>query len=321
MVSVASLFVSDNNDNILIMKNFLVSGLLCVATMANAQTYESLTFSTGFETIKMICVEGGQFQMGSTLFNDAQPVHSVSVATFYMAETEVTNAVWADVYGDDGFDTQEKDDYGRTVDDNAAKGRISYTMAVDFVNRLNTLLANQLPSGCYFAIPTEAQWEYAARGGANHDDYAYSGGNTANVVAVWGGATEKPVDVKTKAANSLGIYDMSGNAIEWCTDEYAYGYDAEPSQYSVKRIQRGGGVHSRNEKYLNVAYRDGQTETSVMWYFGLRLVLNMPVGEEPAAMPVVEVENEQSPRLVIAGGSLSVRMSDGRLVDLCGREM
>ncbi len=294
---------------------------MCAATFANAQTEATLTFSTGFETINMIRIEGGQFQMGSDLFYDAQPIHSENVATFYMAEAEVTNAVWADIYGDDGFDSQEKDDFGLLVDDNAAKGRISYSMAVDFVNRLNEILANQLPSGCSFAIPTEAQWEYAARGGVNQDEYAYAGSDNADGVAVWGGTTERPTSVMTKSPNSLGLYDMSGNAIEWCSDEYAYGYGAEPSGYLTKRVQRGGGVHSRYVKYLNVAYRDGQTESSVMWYFGLRLVLNVPADSCVTVTREVFVDGEQSTRLVVVGGTLAVCMPDGRIVDLCGREI
>lgn len=314
--------------------------LLCASSFAVAQTESVLTFLTGFETIKLIRVEGGTFQMGSESINDAKPVHEAAVSTFYMAEVEVTNAVWADVYGDAGFDSQEVDTDGfRIVADDAAKGRITYTMATDFVDRLNTLLATQLPSGCSFAIPTEAQWEYAARGGVNNDAYAFSGSNTASTVAVFGGVTEKPTSVKTKSPNSLGLYDMSGNAIEWCTDYYAYGYDATPTGF-LQRVQRGGHIGSRSEKDLNVAYRACAREDAPMWYYGLRLVLNIPENSspdptpDPTPDPAPEPDPEKptsirqmtesqgcTSHLVISGGRLVVLLPDGRKLDLCGREL
>lgn len=280
--------------------------------------------------------------MGSESFGDAKPVHEETVSTFYMAETEVTNAVWADVYGDAGFDNQEVDSYGmRNVDDEAAKGRVTYAMATDFVARLNTLLASQLPDGCSFAIPTEAQWEYAARGGVNNDAYSFSGSNTAREVAVYGGATEKPTHVKTKSPNSLGLYDMSGNVIEWCTDYYAYGYDATPTGY-LQRVQRGGHVGSRAEKDLNVAYRASARESACMWYYGLRLVLNIPKNttpdpdptpdptpdpepapnpdpEKPTSIRQLTEDRDQAPRLAVSCGRLVVLLPDGRRIDLSGR--
>ncbi len=315
--------------------------MLGASSLAVAQTESVLTFSTGFESIKMIRVEGGTFMMGSTKFYDAQPVQEAEVASFYMAETEVTNAIWADVYGDAGFDSQEVVNGFRVVEDDAAKGRITYAMATNFVAQLNALLASQLPDGCSFAIPTEAQWEYAARGGVNNDAYAYSGSNTASEVAIYGGYTERPGQVKTKSPNSLGLYDMSGNVIEWCTDYYAYGYDATPTGI-LQRVQRGGHVGSRREKELDVAYRSSATESACMWYYGLRLVLNIPENvtpdptpdpdpdptpdptpdpEKPTSTQQVTVGQAQSPHLVLSDGRLAILLPDGRKIDLSGREL
>ncbi len=320
------------------LRKIVMLALLCASSFAVAQTESVLTFSTGFETIKLIRVEGGAFQMGSESINDAKPVHEATVSTFYMADVEVTNAVWADVYGDAGFDSQEVDAYGvRIVDDEAAKGRISYIMATDFVDRLNTLLVSQLPSGCSFAIPTEVQWEYAARGGVNNDAYSFSGSNTASAVAVYDGETERPTYVKTKSPNSLGIYDMSGNVIEWCTDYYAYGYDATPTGF-LQRVQRGGHVGSRFEEHMNVAYRASAREDACMWYYGLRLALNIPENSSPDPTPDPEPDPNPDPEkptsirkltenqgrascLAVLGGRLVVMLPDGRKFDLCGRKL
>ena len=173
---------------------------------------------------KMIKVEGGTFQMGATseqgsdAYGDESSVHSVTLPDYYIGETEVTQELWKAVMGNNPS-TLWKVVMGNNPStfkgDQKPVECVSWDDCQSFIKRLNEL------TGKSFRLPTEAEWEYAARGGNKSKGYKYSGGNDINEVAWYkGNSNSHTHDVKTKSPNELGIYDMSGNVYEWCKDWY-----------------------------------------------------------------------------------------------------
>lgn len=203
----------------------------------------NFTVTVGDVTFKMIWVEGGSYWMGSPAgvgSSVEEPRHRVTLDGYWIAETEVTQALWYEVVGTEKGWTQEKG-YGS----NYPAYYVSYTEAIDFCNKLNELTDNRYG----FRLPTEAEWEYAARGGNKSNGYTYSGSNTLDNVAWYDDNSNfKTHVVKTKAPNELGIYDMSGNVWEWCSDWYSSKYYSESGNLhnpkgpstGVTRVLRGG---------------------------------------------------------------------------------
>ena len=210
-----------------------------------------LICSIGDVTFKMIFVKGGTFQMGSDSGDDDEkPVHSVTVSDFYMGEFEVTQALWQEVMGTTIYQQRDKANKSWSVHGVGADYPmyyVSYTEAEEFCGRLNQRLRSQLPDGYRFSLPTEAEWEYAARGGSKSNAYTYSGSNDLSDVGWYtdnsGESTHK---VGSKRANSLGLYDMSGNVWEWCSDWYedyrCWSSQTDPRDPSsrLSRVLRGG---------------------------------------------------------------------------------
>ena len=157
--------------------------------------------------MKMIYVDGGTFSMGSTAGDsDEKPVHSVTLDSYYIAETEVTQAQWRAIMGTNPS-YYKGDTY--PVED------MSWLDAQKFCEKLSAM------TGKKYMLPTEAQWEYAARGGNKSKGYKYSGSNIVDEVAWYSNNSNYQThSVKQKRPNELGIYDMSGNLWEWCTDWY-----------------------------------------------------------------------------------------------------
>ena len=211
----------------------------------------------------MIFIKGGTFQMGYTEGNvNATPVHSVTVSDFYLAKTEVTQAQWRAIMGTDPSNFNGCDQ--------CPVENVSWNDVQKFIKKLN---ANKKKS---YRLPTEAEWEYAAREGQN-STYPYSGSNDLYEVA-WNyfNSGNKTQPVGQKKPNALGLYDMSGNVWEWCQDWFGFDYYAKsPSinpqgpKTSTSRICRGGAwdeylssMHMavRNSKmpdypYSNVGFR------------------------------------------------------------------
>ena len=234
-------------------------------------------------TFRMKLVEAGTFQMGGDMYDNEQPVHSVTLTkNYYMGETEVTQALWYAVMGQkptsDG--NQWSSTYG--LGDQYPAYRVSWNDCQTFITKLNAL------TGVTFRLPTEAEWEYAAKGGKKSNGYTYAGSNTLGDVAWYGdnipsqssdsaGYGTQPV--QTKAANELGLYDMSGNVWEWCQDWYDSSYySSSPStdptgpSSGSSRVRRGGSWNL-NATDCRVANRGSNTPTFRYDTIGFRLAL------------------------------------------------
>lgn len=218
-------------------------------------------------SFKMIAVKGGTFTMGATseqtgAYSDESPTHSVTLSDYYIGETEVTQELWSAVMG--GNPSNFTGNMQRPVE------MVSWNDCQTFITKLNELTDET------FRLPTEAQWEYAARGGNQAQGRLYSGSNTLDDVAWYtsnSSSTTHPV--KTKAPNELGIYDMSGNVWEWCSDwkgDYSSAAQTAPTgpHTGSYRVYRGGGFGNRATN-CHVTRRSSSQPTVAYCDLGLRL--------------------------------------------------
>ncbi len=185
----------------------------------------------------MVRVQGGTFTMGCTAeqgedcVSDESPSHRVELSDYSIGEAEVTQALWRAVMGNNPSDFKDCDECPVEM--------VSWEDAQDFIKKLNTL------TGKTYRLPTEAEWEYAARGGNKSRGYKYSGSNEIGEVAWCDDPDFKLHAAKGKKANELGLYDMSGNVLEWCSDwygDYTSGRQTNPKGpvAGSDRVYRGG---------------------------------------------------------------------------------
>ena len=223
-------------------------------------------------SFKMIRVEGGTFQMGSNDgYDDEKPPHRVTVSSFLIGETEVTQELWQAVMGGNPSKFKGSKLPVERVSWEDICGEDGRGTAPNcFLYKLNQL------TGKKFRLPTEAEWEYAARGGSKSQNYTYSGSDTIDVVAWYNGNSSSTThEVATKSPNELGIYDMSGNVWEWCQDwkgDYSSGSQTNPTGPSSgsDRVNRGGSWDDV-ATYCRVANRNYYSPTSTGSLLGLRL--------------------------------------------------
>ena len=218
--------------------------------------------------LMLLPVEGGAFQMGNSTrgFTDAVPVHLVTLSSFNISKYEITQAQWKSAMG-------ANPSSNFTNCDNCPVESVSWDEIQLFLTKLNLL------TGKAFRLPTEAEWEYAARGGKLSKGYIYSGSNTIGDVAWYDANSVKTQPVGQKTANELGIYDMSGNVWEWCQDWYgSYSPNNQTNPIGAdggtqRRVLRGGS--SATTPYNSeVPNRNAQLPANRYGDLGFRVVFS-----------------------------------------------
>jgi formylglycine-generating enzyme required for sulfatase activity len=234
----------------------------------------------------MALVEGGSFQMGSSSgYGIEEPVHEVTVSSFYMGKYEVTQKEWVELMGSNPSNFKG---------DKLPVEMVSWHEAIEYCNK-RSLKEGLIPAyrggrddvTCDFnatgyRLPTEAEWEYAARGGnKDYISYEYAGGNSVDAVAWYdGNSGNRTHPAGTKRPNSLGLYDMSGNVWEWCWDwygRYSGGSQTDPTGPSYNnnamgtppRVARGGGW---TDAAVRSVLRFGSTPSGRYSFWGFRVV-------------------------------------------------
>lgn len=247
-----------------ILKSVVISCLFVVFQGAAPETAGGIDYD-------MVFVEGGIFRMGASAEQgdaidcDEKPLHVVSVKNFYIGKYEVTQAQWRAIMG-----TNPSYFNGN----NLPVEKVSWYDVQNFINKLNEM------TGKKFRLPTEAEWEYAARGGKESIGYKYSGSDVTNEIA-WCSTNSNQKTHKVGSIpfhNELGIFDMSGNVMEWCEDWYGVykGQSYTNPKGPVKglfRVVRGGSwcvypENCRNAKRYNANPRIRQ------WDIGFRLAMD-----------------------------------------------
>ena len=252
---------------------FTADEAMMMPELALECTKESLTFTVNGVSFQMIRVEDGTFRMGAMAgdeqaYENEKPAHDVTLTyDYYIGQTEVTQALWKAVMGDNP---------STMIGDNLPVNNVLWKDADAFAKRLSEL------TGCSFHLPTEAEWEYAARGGKKSNSYLYAGSNNVDDVA-WYGSNSRGTThaVGTKQPNELGIYDMSGNVWEWCSDWLAP-YSAEalvnpigPATGAYHVYHGGGWEHGALQ--CRISHRRNTLEGYVKTALGLRVVLRETV--------------------------------------------
>ena len=233
---------SDHTQTITISEGKTTTVSPTLTKQAVSAPSKSSISSSGSSTIagfEMVYVKGGTFTMGATAeqgsdaYDDEKPTHSVTLSDFYIGKYEVTQAQWKAIMGSNP---------SRWKGDNLPVENVSWNDIQEFITKLNA------QTGKKFRLPTEAEWEYAARGGNKSKGYKYSGSNSISDVAWYGdNSSSKIHPVGQKSPNELGIYDMSGNVWEWCQDWYSSSAYSSSSQTNPtgpssgsSRVLRGG---------------------------------------------------------------------------------
>lgn len=227
------------------------------------------TFTVNGVQFTMVAVEGGTFTMGATSEQDSdaeedeKPAHKVTLSDYYIGQTEVTQALWKAVMGSNPSNHKG---------DNFPVECVSWNDCQEFIQKLNQLTGKQ------FRLPTEAEWEYAARGGRKSRGYKYAGGILIASVAWYYDNSGGTHPVATKQANELGVYDMSGNVWEWCSDwygDYQSSSQSDPQGPSSGfcRVLRGGSCDF-NAGRCRVSSRHNFIPDFRCKFLGLRLSCN-----------------------------------------------
>ena len=261
--------------------NEVINVMLGKSTGAGTTTY-----TVNGVSFKMVVVEGGTFTMGATAeqgsdaYEWEKPAHQVTLSSYSIGQTEVTQELWQAVMGSNPSYFQASTDANYGTNLQRPVEWVSWNDCQTFIAKLNQM------TGKTFRLPTEAEWEYAAGGGNRSQGYNYAGSNNIDDVAWYRynsyalGSSNPDYgthSVATKAPNELGLYDLSGNVLEWCQDWYgSYSSDAQtnptgPASGS-SRVARGGSW-SLSDWRCRVSHRSISTPTFTSDSIGLRLAL------------------------------------------------
>ena len=240
---------------------------------------KDIIIKIGEVQFKMIYVEGGTFMMGATpeqsewATYDELPAHEVELSSYYISETEVTQDLWEEIVGSIYNYSGGPREGNYPVQNMILVGEEGSVRA--FLKELNRRTNHQ------FSLPTEAQWEYAARGGQKSQGYRFAGCDDSTEVGWTYENSERQVHaVKQKTPNELGIYDMTGNVCEWCSDYYSdtyYGNSPKkdpqgPTEVSDRYVIRGGGFLYGSYS-CRVSKRSSSTDNFTYADLGFRIVM------------------------------------------------
>ncbi len=214
-------------------------------------------------SFEMIFIDGGVLLLG----NESQ--HKVTLKSFYLGKYQVTQEVWESVMGNNPATFQGKN---RPVE------QVSWDDTQQFIRFLKRR------TGKSFRLPSESEWEYAARGGRYSQGYTYAGSDKLSQVGWYeGNSNDETHEVGLLLPNELGLYDMSGNVSEWCTDDWHYNYDGAPANGSAwvdtpdrgaGRVLRGGGYFNTAE-FCRPAIRGRDAPDFRLGIFGFRLAMSL----------------------------------------------
>lgn len=263
-----------------------IQGIFCIYIL-------SLNFGQAQDpNPEMVFIQGGKFKMGYNMGGeDEQPVHDVVLDDFFIGKYEITQRQWKLI--------MDKDTMERYFEgcDSCPVERVSWYNVCEFIGKLNE------KTNMNYRLPTEAEWEYASRGGSKSKGYKYSGSNADSSVA-WkvGNSNMTSHPVGRKKPNELGIYDMSGNVFEWCADWYSSDWykvslknnPGGPDE-GMYRVIRGGswfydhaGLRITDRESANPSYRYG--------YVGFRLCRSAAERKQTPPTPVKTESNVKDSR-------------------------
>ena len=260
--------------NALLLVAFFAQSLTAQESLSvNFYSYPKAPVSAPIQKLinDMAFVSGGSFTMGCTFEqgsdceSDGRPSHSVTLSSYYIGKYEVTQAQWTAVMG-----TNPR--YFRGCDQCPVE-QVSWEDVQKFIRKLNQ------QTGKNFRLPTEAEWEYAARGGASGSATKYAGSSSIDTVGWYdGNSGGKTHPVGRKQPNELGLYDMSGNVWEWCSDwygDYSNGSKTNPRGPSSgpRRVLRGGSWNYF-ALFCRVSLRLNLTPSFRNYNIGFRLALS-----------------------------------------------
>ena len=263
---------SVNIADITVLISYVLNGI--EPPLIEAQPEEFLVNGVSFV---MIPVEGGTFVMGGTAeqgsdpIDREKPVHQVTLSSYYIGQTEVTQALWLAVMSDNPC---------YFAGSQLPVEQVSWLECQAFIAQLNML------TGRHFRLPSEAEWEFAARGGNESQGFKYAGSNDLPMVAWYsyndswqlrGTGSYGTHPVATRSPNELMLFDMSGNVHEWCQDwfgDYSADAQANPTGLATgtSRVYRGGSWYF-DEWFCRVSFRNGVVPTYRSYGIGLRLAL------------------------------------------------
>lgn len=283
---------------------FFISLLLSLSILSFAKKEVTRpltrTFSVCGVEFNMVRVDEGVFQMGGTReqrsdkLSTDKPVHTVLLDTYYIGATEVTRRLWKAVMGDTLVAGNE------WLAEDLPQEWVSWYDCQRFLQRLDSL------TGAHFRLPTEAEWEFAARGGRQAEDHRFSGSDEIDEVGwVYRNSGSRTHPVAAKQPNQLGIYDMTGNVWEWCSDRFGlYGDTLQVNPIGAAegdmRVVRGGSWDNAVDN-VNLSVRQSRDPQYTFYDCGFRLALSE---EKP---PIVEVLPEEK-RVHVRGHNLRFRL-------------